>query len=440
MTTVPLTPRQIVAELDRYIVGQAAAKKAVAIALRTRWRRQQLAEEMRREVLPANIILIGPTGVGKTEIARRLARLAGAPFLKVEASKFTEVGYVGRDVDSIVRDLAEAAVAMVREERAAQVKVAAQRSAEDRLLDVLLPPPTPDSEPRDDSRRALRRLLREGQLEEREVELEVAETRMPVLNLFGGQGMESLEMNLKDALGGMFQRRSRRRMKVSEARRILEAEEVERLLDRAEVEREALLRAAESGIVFLDEIDKVAARSGSAMGPDVSREGVQRDLLPLVEGTTVTTRYGQLATDHILFIAAGAFHMTKPSDLIPELQGRFPVRVQLDALGEQDLVRILMEPEHSIIKQHQALLGADGVELAVTDEAVETLAHIAAELNRTAENIGARRLTTVLEKVLEEVSFDASENPGSHVELDAAAVRSALEPLLQREDLARYIL
>ena len=440
MSDLPLTPRQIVAELDRYIVGQGAAKRAVAIALRNRWRRRQLPEELRREVSPANIILIGPTGVGKTEIARRLARLAGAPFVKVEASKFTEVGYVGRDVDSIVRDLAEAAMAMVREERAGQVKVAAQRAAEDRLVDLLLPAPSAGAEPREESRRALRRLLREGQLEDREVEPEVAETRMPVLNLFGGQGMESLEMNLKDALGGMFQRRSRRSMKVSEARRLLEAEEVDRLLDRAEVEREALARAQDSGIVFLDEIDKVAARSGTMSGPDVSREGVQRDLLPLVEGTTVTTRYGQIATDHVLFIAAGAFHVAKPSDLIPELQGRFPVRVQLEPLGEEDLVRILTEPEHSLIKQHQALLGAEQLELSVTPEGVAELARIAAHLNRTAENIGARRLTTVLEKVLEECSFSASERPGSHVELDAAAVRAALEPLLVQEDLARYIL
>ncbi|HUK14177.1 MAG TPA: ATP-dependent protease ATPase subunit HslU [Thermoanaerobaculaceae bacterium] len=438
MSAPVLTPREIVAELDRYIIGQAAAKRAVAIALRNRWRRQQLPEQLRREVTPANIILIGPTGVGKTEIARRLARLANAPFLKVEASKFTEVGYVGRDVDSIARDLVEAAVATVRAERADSVKVAAQRAAEERLLDLLLPAPA--AETREESRRALRRLLREGALEEREVELEVAQTRMPVLNLFGGQGMESLEMNLRDALGGMFSKRERRRVHVAEARKLLEAEETERLLDRESLEREAVERAQESGIVFLDEIDKIASRGAAAAGPDVSREGVQRDLLPLVEGTTVNTRYGPVATDHVLFIAAGAFHVAKPSDLIPELQGRFPVRVQLDALSEADLARILTEPEHALLKQHQALLGAERVELEVTPDGVAEIARLAAELNRSGENIGARRLTTVLERVVDEISFDASERSGAHVVVDAAAVRAALAPLLGREDLARYIL
>jgi len=438
--TAPVyTPREIVTELDRFIVGQGAAKRAVAVALRNRWRRQQLPEELRREVMPANIILIGPTGVGKTEIARRLARLANAPFVKVEASKFTEVGYVGRDVDSIVRDLVEAAVATVRAERAASVQVAAQRSAEDRLVDLLLP--TDPTEEREESRRALRRLLREGSLEEREVEFEVAQTRMPVLNLFGGQGMESLEMNLRDALGGMFTRRERRKVTVREARKLLEAEEVERLVDREAVEREAVERAQESGIVFLDEVDKIASRGGSTgVGPDVSREGVQRDLLPLVEGTTVNTRYGPVTTDHVLFIAAGAFHVAKPSDLIPEMQGRFPVRVQLEALSEADLVRILTEPEHALVKQHQALLAAEGVELEVTPDGVGELARIAADLNRSGENIGARRLTTVLERVLEEISFTAPECSGSHVVVDAGKVREALAPLLEREDLARYVL
>jgi ATP-dependent HslUV protease ATP-binding subunit HslU len=438
--TAPVyTPREIVAELDRYIVGQGAAKRAVAVALRNRWRRRQLPDELRREVMPANIILIGPTGVGKTEIARRLARLANAPFVKVEASKFTEVGYVGRDVDSIVRDLVEAAVATVREERAASVQVAAQRAAEERLVDMLLPADLTGE--REESRRALRRLLREGSLEEREVELEVAQTRMPVLNLFGGQGMESLEMNLRDALGGMFTRRERRKVTVKEARRFLEAEEVERLVDREAVEREAVERAQESGIVFLDEVDKIASRGGTTgAGPDVSREGVQRDLLPLVEGTTVNTRYGPVTTDHVLFIAAGAFHVAKPSDLIPEMQGRFPVRVQLEALSEADLVRILTEPEHALVKQHQALLAAEGVELEVTTDGVAELARIAAELNRSGENIGARRLTTVLERVLEEVSFTAPERSGSHVVLNGGSVREALAPLLGREDLARYVL
>lgn len=438
MSQAVLTPREIVAELDRYIVGQTAAKRAVAVALRNRWRRQQLPEALRREVTPANLILIGPTGVGKTEIARRLARLAGAPFVKVEASKFTEVGYVGRDVDSIVRDLVDAALAMVRAERAERVEVAAQRAAEERLLDLLLP--APGSGDREESRRALRRLLRERQLEDREVEVEVAETRAPSINLFGGQGMETLEMNLRDALGGMFARRTVRRMTVAQARAVLEAEEVERLVDRAEAEREAVTRAQERGIVFLDEIDKIAGRGAAASGPDVSREGVQRDLLPLVEGTTVTTRYGPVSTDHVLFVAAGAFHVAKPSDLIPELQGRFPVRVQLDALSEADLLRILTEPEHALVKQHQALLAAEGVELAVTPEAVAELARLAAELNRAGENIGARRLVTVMERVLEDVSFTAPERRGSQVVLDAAGVRAALAPLLGREDLARYIL
>ncbi len=438
MSATVYTPRETVAELDRYIVGQAAAKRAVAIALRNRWRRRQLPEAMRREVSPANIILIGPTGVGKTEIARRLARLAHAPFVKVEASKFTEVGYVGRDVDSIVRDLIEVAVAMVRAERAVAVHVAAERAAEDRLVDLLLPSAVPET--REESRRSLRRLLREGTLEEREVEVEVAQSRMPVLNLLGGQGMESLEMNLRDALGGMFSRRERRRMTVAEARKVLEAEEVERLVDREAVEREAVERAQESGIVFLDEIDKVASRGTLASGPDVSREGVQRDLLPLVEGTTVTTRYGPVSTDHVLFIAAGAFHVAKPSDLIPELQGRLPVRVQLDPLAEADLVRILTEPEHSLVKQHQALLATEGVELEVTADGISELARIAAELNRAGENIGARRLITVVERVLEDIAFAASERSGAHVVVDGAAVRQALAPLLGREDLARYIL
>ncbi|MCX7894417.1 MAG: ATP-dependent protease ATPase subunit HslU [Thermoanaerobaculum sp.] len=433
----PLTPSAVVAELSRYIVGQEAAKKAVAIALRNRWRRQQLPPEVQKDVMPANIILIGPTGVGKTEIARRLARLANAPFVKVEASKFTEVGYVGRDVDSIVRDLVEAAVTLVREERAAKVRVSAQRAAEERLIELLLPTAASDPE---ETRRSLKRLLREGQLEKHEVELEVTENKAPNIAFFGGQGLEGLEISLRQAFGPLFQQRARRRVTVAEARRILEAEELDKLLDKAEIEREAVRRAQESGIVFLDEIDKIASRGAPAAGPDVSREGVQRDLLPLVEGTTVNTRYGPVATDHVLFIAAGAFHVAKPSDLIPELQGRFPVRVELSALTQEDLLRILTQPEHALLKQHQALLATEGVELEVTAEAAAELARIAFELNRAGQNIGARRLVTVVEKVMEEISFTAPERRGSRVVMDADYVRAALAPLLKQEDLARYIL
>jgi ATP-dependent HslUV protease ATP-binding subunit HslU len=432
-----LTPREIVAELSRYIVGQEQAKKAVAIALRNRWRRQQLPRELQREVMPANIILIGPTGVGKTEIARRLARLAGAPFVKVEASKFTEVGYVGRDVDSIVRDLVDAAVALVREEKAAKVRVAAQRAAEERLLALLLPHAGSEG---DETRRSLKRLLREGSLDKQEVELEVSESRVPAVSILGGQGMESLELSLREAFAPLFQQRVRRKVTVAEARRILEAEELEKLLDKAEIEQEAVRRAQESGIVFLDEIDKIASRGSSTVGPDVSREGVQRDLLPLVEGTTVNTRYGPVSTDHVLFIAAGAFHVAKPSDLIPELQGRFPVRVELSPLGEEDLFRILTQPEHALLKQHQALLATEGVELEVTEDGALEMARIAFELNRTGQNIGARRLVTVVEKVMEEVSFQAPERRGSRVVVDRGYVQQALAPLLTKEDLARYIL
>lgn len=431
-----LTPAAIVAELSRYIVGQEAAKKAVAIALRNRWRRQQLPPEVQKEVTPANIILIGPTGVGKTEIARRLARLAGAPFVKVEASKFTEVGYVGRDVDAIVRDLVEAAVALVKEEKAAKVRVAAQRSAEERLVELLMPSHASDPE---ETRRSLKRLLREGQLDKQEVELEVTENRSPNIAFLGGQGLESLELSLREAFGPLFSQRTRRKVTVAEARRILEGEELDKLLDKTEIEREAVRRAQESGIVFLDEIDKIASR-GTAAGPDVSREGVQRDLLPLVEGTTVNTRYGPVSTDHVLFIAAGAFHIAKPSDLIPELQGRFPVRVELSPLTQEDLLRILTQPEQALLKQHQALLATEGVELEVTPDGAEAMARIAFELNRSGQNIGARRLVTVVEKVMEEISFTAPERRGTRVVVDAGYVQSALAPLLRQEDLARYIL
>ncbi len=436
-----LTPREIVSELDRFIVGQTAAKKAVAVALRNRWRRQQLDPELRDEVAPKNIIMIGPTGVGKTEIARRLARLTGSPFLKVEASKFTEVGYVGRDVESIVRDLVEAAIQLVRAEQAAEVKVRAERAAEDRLLDLLIPhhPGSPDAS-WEENRRAVRRLLRERQLEDREVEVEVSEQRMPTLELFTPQGMESMGIDFKDMFSGMFGKKSRKKMKVADARRILVAEEEERLIDRSQVESEALRRVEEQGIVFLDEIDKIASREEGGRGPDVSREGVQRDLLPIVEGTTVNTRYGAVCTDHVLFIAAGAFHVSRPSDLIPELQGRFPIRVELHALDTADFVRILTEPENSLIRQYTALLATEGVTLEFEPEAVETIADMAARINAAAENIGARRLHTVMEHLLEEISFEAPEHAGKVHRVTAAAVRERLEPLVSDSDLARYIL
>lgn len=435
--TDPLTPQEIVHELSRYIVGQEEAKKAVALALRNRWRRQQLPKDLQREVVPANIILIGPTGVGKTEIARRLARLANAPFVKVEASKFTEVGYVGRDVESIVRDLVEAAIALVREEKAAKVRVAAQRAAEERLLDLLTPKGASDPQ---ETRRSLKRLLRTGALDKEQVELEVRENRTPTVSVLGGQGLESLELSLREAFAPLFQQRVRRRLSVADAKTILEAEELEKLLDKAEVEREALKQAQENGIVFLDEIDKIAARGQAGAGPDVSREGVQRDLLPLVEGSTVNTRYGPVSTDHVLFIAAGAFHVAKPSDLIPELQGRFPVRVELSPLGEEDLLRILTQPEHALLKQHQALLATEGVEVEFTDNGAQEMAHLAYEINRTGQNIGARRLVTVVEKVMAEISFTAPERQGTRVVVDRDYVRKALAPFLTHEDLAKYIL
>jgi ATP-dependent HslUV protease ATP-binding subunit HslU len=439
-----LTPREIVAELDRFIVGQKAAKKAVAVALRNRWRRQQLDPSLREEVAPKNIIMIGPTGVGKTEIARRLSKLTGSPLLKVEASKFTEVGYVGRDVESIVRDLTDTAIQMVRDERVREVKVRAERAAEDRLLDLLVVGSSSAVETSlDEKRRALKRPLREGILEEQEVELEISEQRMPTLEMFGPQGMESMGINLKDMFGGMFGgKKARKRMMVSEARRILLAEEEEKLIDHSQVETEALARVEEAGIVFLDEIDKIASRddAGGHGGPDVSREGVQRDLLPIVEGTNVTTKYGVVRTDHVLFIAAGAFHVSRPSDLIPELQGRFPIRVELNALTAADFVRILTEPENSLVRQYTELLATEDVTLTFTDDAVQTVADMAAEINSTAENIGARRLHTVLERLLEELSFDAPERAGESVEVTAEMVQETLGELLGDRDLARYIL
>jgi len=445
-----LTPRQIVGELDRFVVGQAAAKRAVAIALRNRWRRQQLPPDLAEEVVPKNILMIGPTGVGKTELARRLAKLARAPFLKVEASKFTEVGYVGRDCESIVRDLTEIGVALVREEMRAEVAAPARQRAEERLLALLLPPPSPSAPaapgetppPRDDlqaTREKLRAKLRSGALDAREVEIELEDSGTPSFEMITPQGVEEVGLNLRDMLPGLFARRRREKLKVADARPLLEAEEAEKLIDRQQVAREARRRVEQNGIVFLDELDKVAGRE-RASGPDVSREGVQRDLLPIVEGTTVATKYGPVKTDHILFIAAGAFHVARPSDLIPELQGRFPIRVELESLGEEDFVRILTEPENALTRQYAALLGAEGLRLEFQPDAVAEIARLAALVNRTTENIGARRLATLLERLLEEVSFNASEMDGVELTVDAAFVSNALSELIEDQDLSRYVL
>ncbi len=432
------TPREIVAELDKYVIGQKRAKKAVAVALRNRWRRQQLDPEMAREILPKNILMIGPTGVGKTEIARRLARLADAPFLKVEASKFTEVGYVGRDVESIVRDLTEVAVQMVREEKTLEIRDRAKMRTEQRLLDLLLPA-LPDREA-EETRAKLRMLLRERQLEERTVEVEVADKTFPSFEIVTNQGVEEMDINVKEMLPGLFgSRKKRRKVTVAEAREVLQAEEEGRLVDPGQVAREAVERAQSSGIVFLDEIDKVAGRE-SGRGPDVSREGVQRDLLPIVEGTSVNTKYGFVKTDHVLFIAAGAFHVSKPSDLIPELQGRFPIRVELDSLTEADFVRILSEPENALLKQYRALLGAENVDLQFSEGAIREIARDAERVNQTLENIGARRLHTILERLLEDISFAGPENAGKSIRIEVEDVRAALADLVQDEDLSRYVL
>jgi ATP-dependent HslUV protease ATP-binding subunit HslU len=434
-----LTPREIVRELDKHVVGQAEAKRAVAIALRNRIRRQKLPPDMADEVMPKNILMIGPTGVGKTEIARRLAKLANSPFLKVEASKFTEVGYVGRDVESMIRDLVDIAIDMVREERLDEVADRAEVNAEERILDLLMPPQQETTESAERTREKLREKLRAGKLDERMVELDIKD-RGPTFEITTNAGIEEMGINLKDMLPNLFGQRSRRRkMRVAEALDYLVQEEEQKLIDMDQVTRTALERVETSGIIFLDEIDKIAGREGGH-GPDVSREGVQRDILPIVEGTTVNTKYGMVKTDHILFIAAGAFHVSKPSDLIPELQGRFPIRVELEALGREDFVRILTEPKSALVKQYMALLSTEGVSVRFTDDAVGRIADFAALVNDRTENIGARRLHTVMEKLLDEVSFDAPDMTEKNVTIDEAYVDRMLADIVRNEDLSRYVL
>jgi ATP-dependent HslUV protease ATP-binding subunit HslU len=449
-----MTPREIVAELDKYIVGQNAAKRAVAVALRNRVRRQKLPPEIAEDVLPKNILMIGPTGVGKTEIARRLARLAGCPFVKVEASKYTEVGYVGRDVESMVRDLVETAIDMIREEKLDEVADRAEQAAEERVLDLLLPPsPPPAAGPAGNeadaaanreqtlrTREKLRAQLREGKLDQRMVDLEVRERSTPSFEIISNQGVEEMDVNIKDVLSGMFgQQKKKRKMTVADAFEYLVQEEENKLLDMDQVTRSAVERAEQMGIIFIDEIDKVAGRE-SGHGPDVSREGVQRDILPIIEGTTVNTRYGMIRTDHILFIAAGAFHVSKPSDLIPELQGRLPIRVELQSLKEEDFIRILTEPKNALLKQSIALLETEGVKLSFTDDAVAAIARFATSVNEQTENIGARRLHTILEKVLDELSFEAPDLKKKTVKVDAAFVNKQLADIVKNQDLSRYIL
>ncbi|HMH78967.1 MAG TPA: ATP-dependent protease ATPase subunit HslU [Candidatus Acidoferrum sp.] len=447
-----MTPREIVAELDKYIVGQNAAKRAVAVALRNRVRRQKLPPEIAEDILPKNILMIGPTGVGKTEIARRLARLAGCPFVKVEASKYTEVGYVGRDVESMVRDLVEMSIDMVREEKLDEVAERAEQAAEERVLDVLLPPAPPAApgttesdaaaqrEQNQRTREKLRAQLREGKLDQRMVDIEVREKMMPSFEVISNQGVEEMDVNFKEMLSGMFgQQKKKRKMSVADAFEYLIQEEESKLLDMDQVTRTAVERAEQMGIIFIDEIDKVAGRE-SGHGPDVSREGVQRDILPIIEGTTVNTRYGMIRTDHILFVAAGAFHVTKPSDLIPELQGRLPIRVELQSLKEEDFVRILTEPKNALIKQYIALLETEGIKLNITEDAVQAIAKFATTVNEQTENIGARRLHTIMEKVLDELSFEAPDLKKKAVKIDAAYVNKQLADIVKNQDLSRYIL
>jgi ATP-dependent HslUV protease ATP-binding subunit HslU len=453
-----LTPRQIVAELDKYVVGQDRAKRSVAVALRNRMRRQKLSEELAEEILPKNIIMIGPTGIGKTEIARRLARLTNSPFLKVEASRFTEVGYVGRDVESMVRDLVEISIDMVREEKVDEVAEKAEQNAEERILDLLLPPPAVSRQERPPSndedrvaaaaasenlqrtREKLRAQLREGKLDERQVEVEVRERSFPAFEIISSQGIEEMDINIKDILPGLFgQRAKKRKMRVTEAMDYLIQEEENRLIDMDQVTRTAVGRAEQSGIIFIDEIDKIAGRE-RGHGPDVSREGVQRDILPIVEGTTVNTRYGMVRTDHMLFIAAGAFHVSKPSDLIPELQGRFPIRVELHALSVDDFIRILKEPKSALVKQYTALLETEGIKLSFTDDALEGIAKFAAVVNEQTENIGARRLHTIMEKLLDEISFEGPDLKKKTVRIDSVYVEKQLADIVKNQDLSRYIL
>lgn len=454
--TTNFTPREIVSELNRYIVGQDKAKRAVAIAIRNRWRRQQVPEELKDEIAPKNIIMIGPTGVGKTEIARRLSKLVKAPFIKVEASKFTEVGYVGKDVESMIRELTDLAVKMVREEEMAKIQVKAEELAEERLLDLLLPklpvakekdnngvPGEVSPEPKEDTREKLRKMLREGKLDGRAVEISPPEPRgMPMVEVFAAGGIEEIGMNLRDMIGNIMpgQRRKKRRVKVPEALQILKQEEAAKLVDMDNVVKLAIERVEHTGIVFLDELDKIANRERSGHGPDVSREGVQRDILPIVEGSTVMTKHGMVKTDHILFIAAGAFHVSKPSDLIPELQGRFPLRVELNALTKGDFLKILTETENSLTKQYVALMETEKVDLRFTNDAIEEICELAVEINSQTENIGARRLYTVMENVLDEISFDAPERGGESFRVDAKYVRAKLADVVKDKDLSRYVL